>query len=65
MTQWQDISTAPKDGSTYLILRCERPKHTCIGVWHEDRWKPIHSVHDVYATYWMPIPSPPIEGKAE
>lgn len=57
---WQPIETAPKDGgTTYLILRCARPRHTCIGTFFAGKWKPIHSDEEVLPTHWMPLPAPP------
>lgn len=55
--KWQPVETAPKgDGRDYVILY---DKHVCVGVWFEDRWKPIHSTESVHPTHWMPLPPKP------
>ncbi len=59
--EWQPIETAPKDGRTYLLLRCARPSHTCVGVFYNGKWKPIHAAHELHPTHWQPLPNPPQE----
>lgn len=55
--EWHPIASAPKgDGRDYVILY---DKHVCVGVWFEDRWKPIHSTETVHPTHWMPLPPKP------
>jgi len=59
--EWQPIETAPRDGSTYLVLRCAAPPHTCVGVYYNGKWKPIHAELKLRPTHWMPLPPPPAQ----
>jgi len=70
MTEWQDISTAPKDGSEFVMLDA-RVQTACVGHWMdnvswrneglrpgearaEPAWFPLAT-----PTHWMPLPPPP------
>lgn len=81
MTQWQDISTAPKDGR--LVLVCDG-KIVVVAAYTPHRgwgWsflddKITHDEDGIHGhmnawmegagpTYWMPLPAPSTEGKPE
>jgi len=53
---WQPISTAPKDGTRFLIV--DAMGTSDIGFWHHD-----HACGDGYGagpwTHWQPLPTPP------
>ena len=70
MTKWQEISTAPKDG-THILLALRKKVHTGInwsgkrvvsGYFHtqghdwvlEGNW-----ASKIKPTHWMPLPEPP------
>lgn len=66
--QWQDISTAPKDGTSVLLARFapgkDRPIFYAVDYWHErekhgytgwGRFNPSHWP----ATHWQPLDAPP------
>jgi hypothetical protein len=64
--RWQDIATAPKDGTDVLLGWFELPgmKMRRVGFWHdrENAWVDVHRVlhnHDSPPTHWMPLPGPP------
>lgn len=56
---WQDISTAPKDGTTIDVVGDEGVER----VWWSDLgcWMDLTGTYAVneYPTHWMPLPSPP------
>jgi hypothetical protein len=63
---WQDIETAPKDGTDVLLGWFELPgmKIRRVGFWHdrENAWVEDHGVlhnQDSPPTHWMPLPAPP------
>ena len=61
MSEWEDISTAPKDGTNILAVWAER-RSPVFGViyWEGDGWHEFDDDIDVDgATHWMPLPSPP------
>lgn len=69
---WQDISTAPKDG-TWVLLHSPDSIHAAfIGRWCDDSdfpdggaWWPDHDAGfpiDVDPSHWQPLPSPPKQG---
>ncbi len=63
--QWQDISTAPKDGSEVLVYMETRPPSIEVAYFSDtvERWFGMNggesSLH--YVTHWMPLPPPPGE----
>ncbi|MCK9549168.1 hypothetical protein [Aquamicrobium sp.] len=74
---WQDISTAPKDGTEILILRNGR---VAIGRWNEDKytknprpywdgtdaaWQGKIWAREKEPTKWQPLPAAPTEGRDE
>ena len=68
---WQDISTAPKDGTRFVAagnnygLYGERP-HVCIAQWFRGCWMEASDWNETselrYLTHWMPLP--PLPGNA-
>lgn len=69
MTDWQDISTAPKDGTRILVVH---EGQTRIALWGKTSHVPIYGfcLSDqgpedfdlVYVDLWQPLPSPPRDG---
>ena len=60
--QWQDIATAPKDGTFILAFGNGVAIHNChyIAEWSEgDGWICSYSDVDVTPSHWMPLPTPP------
>ncbi len=64
-SEWQPISTAPKDGR-YLMLWCpnEITPRVAIGCWDDgvDLWMESDNRTDtdwLGPTHWMPLPEPP------
>ena len=64
--QWQDISTAPRDGTEILVARKSRiePHEEIVRIdyWSKelgDVW--AKSPRDYQPTHYMPLPSPPKE----
>lgn len=62
MTTWQDIGTAPKDGTYVLVWRPDEgdghhEAHAGIDVWIEGCWYKSRRLQQ--PTHWMPLPSPP------
>jgi uncharacterized protein (DUF2237 family) len=61
---WQDISTAPKDGTRILLYRPGNGWCVVIAWWSESA-----GAYGDYAgffkdaTHWMPLPSPPEAGE--
>jgi hypothetical protein len=62
---WQDIATAPKDGSHVLLFWQEVSRWPVVGWWFApwDQWR----AGNYYCgktmgkpTHWMPLPAPPI-----
>lgn len=72
---WQDIATAPKDG-TYLLLWEQYSTNPFVGCWAFGSWSVSHehvdaeggwdganvvdSISQDRITHWMPLPPPPI-----
>ena len=55
---WQDISTAPKDGTRILVGTENRfPKNTYVARWFKDGWSVgiLGGEWTAYPTHWMPI----------
>lgn len=65
--QWQDIATAPRDGTAILITRDTRfqsEEGWHVVRWDDDWWqvhcgKFDHPLRGPDPTHWMPLPSPP------
>jgi len=67
---WQDISTAPRDGSLMLLSDANWP-HAAHrggapvkvgGFWH-DKWNIFGASWE--PTHWMPLPEPPLPSPPE
>lgn len=70
MSEWQPISTAPKDGTTVLLFRRVEPWNVVgYGTWFDDYgaqgWlargfsDPPGNLGLVHPTHWAPLPKPP------
>ncbi len=68
---WQDISTAPKDGTRFVAVGnnyglYSETQHTCIAQWSRGCWMEVSEWNDAselkYLTHWMPLP--PLPGSA-
>lgn len=67
MSDWQDIATAPRDGTRVLLWFNELDPHTIqsewrdevgwVDVWNNDRIELTHSF--IWPTHWMSLPEPP------
>lgn len=73
MSAWQDISTAPKDYTVVLLYQPAKPGFAeAVGQGH--RTSLFEHAHDKWVfqatgwiaepTHWMPLPPPPVSGKA-
>ncbi len=69
---WQDISTAPKDGTRFVAVGnnyglYSEAQHTCIAQWFRDCWIEASDWNEIselkYLTHWMPLL--PLPGSAE
>lgn len=67
-SQWQDISTAPKDGTKMLMRGGVYHGFPFVGFWApspyaQDRpWETVIGRSNLYEhapTHWMPLPAPP------
>ena len=65
---WQDISTAPKDGTRFLAVGQNygldsEAQHTCIAQWLAGCWVEVSDWNGAsklkYLTHWMPLPPLP------
>ena len=68
---WQDISTAPKDGTRFVAVGNNygldsETQHTCIAQWFRGCWMEVSEWNEdselKYLTHWMPLP--PLPGSA-
>ena len=68
---WQDISTAPKDGTQFVAVGNNygldsETQHTCIAQWFRGCWMEVSDWNEAselkYLTHWMPLP--PLPGSA-
>ena len=68
---WQDISTAPKDGTRFVAVGNNygldsETQHTCIAQWFRGCWMEVSDWNEAselkYLTHWMPLP--PLPGSA-
>jgi hypothetical protein len=60
MTEWQDISTAPKDDTEVLVF-CE-DGGILIGCFAGIWWIEQTYYEERKPTHWMPLPAPPKKG---
>ena len=68
---WQDISTAPKDGTRFVAVGnnyglYSETQHVCIAQWFRGCWMEASDWNETselkYLTHWMPLP--PLPGNA-
>ena len=68
---WQDISTAPKDGTRFVAVGnnyglYSETQHVCIAQWFRGCWMEGSDWNETselkYLTHWMPLP--PLPGNA-
>ena len=61
---WQDISTAPKDGTRFVAVGnnyglYSETQHVCIAQWFRDCWMEVSDWNETselkYLTHWMPL----------
>lgn len=75
MTQWQDIASAPKDGTRILVFQADEPDDTTpnIAVWLKTfgwviswDYTPLIKPQFAPVTHWMPLPPrPPLQPAKE
>jgi len=64
--QWQDISTAPKDGTCVLVTDHRDPTRTWVAGYnatmsrHGPVWKIAPDGYVLSVTHWQPLPTPPV-----
>ncbi len=73
--EWQDIATAPKDGTLVLLFGAycwmgfdggpdeDSPVGCVMGRFGDGGWRTVTNnpyFDDVYPTHWMPLPSAPV-----
>lgn len=67
--EWQDIETAPKDGTVVLLAMTDHHRSIFAGWWTHERvmipyWKTMSNWgrnldREYQPTHWMPLPEPP------
>jgi len=66
MTEWQDISTAPRDGKTILAYGAwpmfPTVQDVCLCHWDEDDQRWAFDGEEMLVTHWIPLPAPPKKG---
>lgn len=60
MSEWQDISTAPK-GEDVLVYRPKMRPRDQIAVRRPADWCGPKCCPEAEPTHWMPLPAPPTE----
>ena len=65
MSEWQPISTAPRDGRLLLLFVPDHhagPAEICIVQWCEHGWlATTYYIPEEAPTHWMSLPYPPQE----
>jgi hypothetical protein len=72
--EWQDIATAPKDGTHVVVFarrglngKVRRTRRSCFAnVAHFEPgwgWLTSPSDYQIHPTHWQPLPEPPEQGK--
>lgn len=57
---WQDISTAPKDGTVIALHLISKPTNfVAAGWWDGVIWRIAPSGYWSNVSHWQPLPSPP------
>jgi hypothetical protein len=62
---WQEIATAPKDGTRVLLYRPGCSTHIAIGWCHGASSRFADAIGWFNATHWQPLPSPPADQPKE
>jgi len=67
MGEWQDISTAPRDGTRIVVYREGYAESMCIALWARDwdDWLTVPGGWQWRPEWWQPLPPPPNTGKGE
>jgi len=61
MSEWQDIETAPKDGTNILAVWSKKREVYAVIWWESGNWHEYDYDTDVEGmTHWMPLPEPPL-----
>lgn len=72
MSEWQDISTAPKDGTWFLAATTD-PHPAFVGMieetmwivrWDDGHWRIELDGQSARPTHWQPLPVPPSSSPA-
>ena len=59
---WQDISTAPKDGTRFIAWRKYSTRLLIARYWKDFGWfEDEDGLHLYNLTHWQPLPNPPKE----
>ena len=59
---WQDISTAPKDGTRFIAWRKYSTRPLIARYWKDFGWfEDEDGLHLYNLTHWQPLPNPPKE----
>jgi len=62
---WQDISTAPKDGTRFIAWRKYSTRPLIARYWKDFGWfEDEDGLHLYNLTHWQPLPNPPKEQSA-
>lgn len=59
MSEWQDISTAPKQRTRVLVCTAGHPKSTRESYYGDRAKRWIANLYFPQPTHWMPLPAPP------
>ena len=60
MSEWQPISTAPKDGEWILLYEERDDEHAIeCGFFDCGDWYGPDHIYTIYPTHWQPLPEPP------
>ena len=66
MTEWQDISTAPKDGTIFLAYpnydKCKWVQGQNLV---KDGWNTVPLMIPIEPTHWAPLYAPPLQAKED
>lgn len=60
---WQNMETAPMDGTRVLLYRKEYVESMTVGFWHNsyEQWGTAIGALYFNPTHWMPLPDSPTE----
>jgi hypothetical protein len=61
---WQDIATAPRDGTPILlVLACKPENFVAVGWWDGVIWRIAPTGYWSNVTHWQPLPALPERGE--